>query len=99
MANDTCITRTEFNSLKEEVRQLKKEIDANKDIIQSIDKKVDIIMEKVTNSRETEDLKLDPIKEKVAKIEESQRWLRRTLISEMIGIVIAAILFVIKSMK
>ena len=99
MANEEYVNKSEFNLLKEEVRDLKKELDDSKNIIQSIDKKVDIIMEKVVNSKETEDLKLTPIKERVVKIEDNQRWLRRTVISELVGIIGGVIIFVIKMMK
>lgn len=99
MENQEFVSKTEFNLLKEEVKELKEDVDDSKSIIQSIDKKVDIIIEKVINSKETEDLKLAPIKDRVGKLEDSQRFLRRTVWSAIIGIIIEAIIFIIKMMK
>lgn len=96
---DEHVTRAEFDALKEEVKEIRKEVDNSKEIMQSVDKKVDIIMEKVLNSKETEDLKLEPIKDRISKLEDSQKWLRRTIITEIIGIIAAAVGFTIKNMN
>ena len=96
---DEHVTRAEFDALKEGVKEIRKEVDNSKEIMQSVDKKVDIIMEKVLNSKEAEDLKLEPMKDRISKLEDSQKWLRRTVISELIGVITAAVVFTIKNMN
>ena len=43
------VNRSEFNSLKEEVQELKAEMSENKTLLTTIDKKIDVITERISN--------------------------------------------------
>jgi hypothetical protein len=93
------VGRKEFDSLKEEVNEIKKDLDESQKLLTQIDKKIDIINEKVLTSDKIEELKLIPLEKRVDKLEDSQTWLRRTLIAEVITVVAGAIMYVIQVMK
>lgn len=92
------VSREEFNVLKDEVNDIKKEMAESQKLLQLIDKKIDRIDEKLIASDKVEDLRLKPIEKRVTQLEQSQEWLRRTIIGALIGIIIEAIIFVIKMM-
>lgn len=92
------VSREEFDNLKEEVKEIKKEMAESSKLLTSIDKKIDIINEKVANSDKVDELKLDAVEKRVNILEESQKWLRRTVMASAISIVLGAIVFVIKQM-
>ena len=93
------VGRTEFNLLKEEVNAIKKDMAESQKLLQAIDKKIDIINEKVITSDKIDELKLNPLEKRVDKLEDSQVWLRRTLIGEVIAIIGGAIIYVLQIMK
>lgn len=103
------VNRKEFDSLKEEVKIIKKEFDEkmaeSSKLLQTIDKKIDVINEKIINSDEIDELKLDAVEKRVDNVEkrmdtseDSQKWLRRTIYASAITIVVGAIVFTIKQM-
>ena len=96
------VNRKEFDSLKEEVKIIKKEFDEkmaeSSKLLQTIDKKIDVINEKIINSDEIDELKLDAVEKRVGILEESQKWLRRTIMASGISIIVGAIVWVVKSM-
>lgn len=81
------VSREEFNNLKEEVQELKQEMSASNKLLSEIDKKIDIIYEKISNGEEKDELKLAPIKDRVTKLENNQDWLKKTLVSSIIGLI------------
>lgn len=81
------ITRVEFNALKEEVSELKSNMDEIEHLFQAIDKKIDVISEKINSGESTCDLKLKPIEKRVFDLEDNQKWLLRIIIGEVIAIV------------
>ena len=93
------VGRKEFDILKQEVNDIKKEMAESQKLLQAIDKKVDRIFEKVNAADKIEDLKLSPLEKRVSKLEDSQIWLRRTLLGEILAIISGAIVFVIRLMK
>lgn len=93
-----CVGREEFELLKDEVKKIKQDMEQNSRILQSIDKKVDIINEKIVNGEEIDQLKLLAVEKRVGILEESQKWLRRTAMASAISIIAGAIVWVIKSM-
>lgn len=93
-----CVGREEFELLKDEVKKIKQDMEQNSRILQSIDKKVDIINEKIVNGEEIDQLKLLAVEKRVGILEESQKWLRRTVMASAISIIAGAIVWVIKSM-
>ena len=85
---EAYVDRKEFEALKEEVKEIKLEMSKNADLLQSIDKKIDIINEKILNTKQMEELKLNPLKEKIEKIESNNSWLWRTITATIIGLAI-----------
>lgn len=93
------VDRTEFNQLKEEVNEIKKEMAESQKLLLAIDKKIDIINEKVMTSDKIETLRLQPLEKRVDTLEDNQKWLRRTVIGAVLSIVGEAVVFVIQLMK
>lgn len=98
MGNEEFVTKTEFNNLKEEVKSIKQDLDDSQKLLIEIDKKIDVISEKIISNNKIEDLKLTPLEKRVTKLEDSQLWLRRTIAGSIIAIVFEAIVFAIKLM-
>lgn len=86
------VSRVEFDALKEKVESLEKITDLQTGLLQEIDKKLDVINEKVSSSAEIEDLKIKPISDRVEKIEDSNKWLWRTIVGAIIVILINGII-------
>ena len=90
------VSRIEFEALKEEVRTIKEEMSDNSRLLQAIDKKIDVINEKIITNDKIDDLKYAPIEKRVKKLEDGSEWLKRTLGATIIGIVIKIIFDVSK---
>lgn len=86
------VSREEFDALVEKVNKLEKITDGQTLLLQEIDKKLDVITEKLNSSKTIEELKIKPIEEKVNKIEDNNRWLWRTIVGAIIGILINGII-------
>lgn len=86
------VSREEFDALKEKVNNLEKITDLQTGLLQEIDKKLDVITEKVSNSAKIEDLKIKPIEEKVNNMQDSNKWLWRTVVGSIIGLLINGII-------
>ena len=96
--SEEFVTRTEFNQLKSEVNEIKQEVAESSKLLQMIDKKLDIINEKIITADKIDDLKLTPLEKRVSTLEDTQKWLRRTIFGGIITIIIGAIVFVVKMM-
>lgn len=92
------VNREEFTALKEEVKEIKQDMVESNKILQEIDKKIDVISEKIINSETVSSLKIEPLEKRVEKIEDSQLWLRRAVIGGIFAIISEAIVFIIKLM-
>ena len=88
---DDFVSRIEFEALKDEVRTIKEEMAESSRLLQSIDKKIDVINEKIVTSDKIEDLKYAPIEKRVKRLEDSNEWIKRTIGATIIGIVIKII--------
>lgn len=100
------VEKAEFNQWKEEVKELKQELGENKPILHEIERKVDIINEKVTTSDKIEELKLKPLyqqidvqKKEIDELKDNQKWLRRTILSSVIVMIFEAIGLVFAFLK
>lgn len=93
---ENYVNRVEFDALKDEVREIKEEMSINSRLLQTIDKKIDVINEKIITSDKIDDLKYAPIEKRVKKLEDGSEWLKRTLGATIIGIVIKIIFDVSK---
>lgn len=85
------VSRQEFNILKKDVQDLKEIREKDSQLLISIDKKVDIISERLSSADKTDELKLQPLTERVKKLEENHSWLSKTLGATIIGIIIKLI--------
>ena len=92
------VSRAEFNQLKEEVKAIKDEMAESSKLLHIIENKIDVIDAKMVTAKEIDDLKLTPLQKRVETLEESQKWLRRTIVASIITIVIGAIVYVVKLM-
>lgn len=90
------VSRQEFEKLEKKVNKIEETMNENFDLLTKIDKKVDLINEKIITSGKIEDLKLEPLDTRVRKIEDNQSWLWRTVGATIIGIAIKILLDVSK---
>ena len=97
--SEEYVTKTEFDLLKEEVNEMKKDMAETQKLLITIDKKIDIINEKMTSSDKLGKLKYQPLEKRVETLEDNQKWLRRTLIGEVLAIISGVVVYVIKLMK
>ena len=93
---ENYVDRKEFDALKEEVKEIKLEMVKNADLLQQIDKKIDVINEKILSTKQMEELKLTPLKEKIDKLEGNNTWLWRTAIGGILGLAIKILFDVVK---
>ena len=77
--SEEYISRNEFNGLKQEVQELKEEVSEYKTLLMKIDKKIDVIGEKIANGEKIDELKLQPLEKRVTKLEENHSWLSKTV--------------------
>lgn len=81
---ESYVSKQEFNILREEVQEMKKEMK----LLPEIDKKIDVITEKVTIGNQMDELKLKPLIRRVEILEDNNKYLSRTMAGTIIGIVI-----------
>ena len=90
--SEEYISRNEFNGLKQEVQELKEEVSEYKTLLMKIDKKIDVIGEKIANGEKIDELKLQPLEKRVTKLEDNQGWLWKLCASIIITGIIGAII-------
>ena len=100
------VSQLEFTNLSERVEKLESQNEKNEDLLLEIDKKVDIIFEKIVNADKAEelklkniDLKLNPIEDRVGKLENNQEWLWRSIIVTAIGLISTLISLIVALIK
>lgn len=89
--SEEYISRNEFNGLKQEVQELKIEVNEYKGILTQIDKKIDVIGEKIENGEKIDELKIQPIEKRLQKLEDNQGWLWKLCASIIITGIIGAV--------
>lgn len=94
--SEEFVGRQEFESLKKDVHELKESRERDSKLLISIDKKIDIIFERLSSADKTDDLKMQSLSNRVAKLEENQGWLSKTVAGTIIGIIIKIIFDVSK---
>ena len=90
--SEDFVSRDEFNGLKQEVQELKLEFNESKNILTMIDKKIDVIGEKIANGEKIDELKIRPIEKRLQKLEDNQGWLWKLCASIIITGIIGAII-------
>lgn len=96
--SEDFVSKSEFNALKEEVNIIKKEMAESNKILIAIDKKIDIIDAKIVTADKIDDLRLSPLEKRVGTLEETQKWLTRTVVGSVITIIAEVVVFAIKMM-
>ena len=91
MAED-YVKREEFENLKKDVEKIKDDMAENTKTLNNIDKKIDVITERLTNADKIDDLKLNPLDARVTKLENGISWLWRLCAGAIITGVISAII-------
>ena len=86
MADRECVSREEFENLKSEVDHIKIEINKSMELLQAIDKKVDVISQRLVSAEKIENLRLDPMQKEIAEIKDNNKWLWRTMVGAIITI-------------
>lgn len=81
------ITRTEFDNLKDEVAELKNNMHEIEQLFRAIDKKMDVITEKINNRENVTDLKIKPLEKRIFDVEDSIKWITRIII----GLIVTAV--------
>ena len=89
--SEDFVSRNEFNGLKQEVQELKIEVNEYKGILNQIDKKIDVIGEKIANGEKIDELKIQPIEKRLQKLEDNQGWLWKLCASIIITGIIGAV--------
>mgnify|MGYP002523208303 FL=1 len=89
--SEEFVSRNEFNGLKQEVQELKIEVNEYKSILTQIDKKIDVIGEKIANGEKIDELKIQPIEKRLQKLEDNQGWLWKLCASIIITGIIGAV--------
>lgn len=80
------VSREEFDSLKKEVAEIKEEFDKSTDLLNKIDKKTDIIFEKLDNFSRVSNMQIEPLKKDIVKntedikeIKSNNQWMWRSV--------------------
>ena len=90
------VERKEFENLKEKVEKIEKQTENSSKLLTDIDKKVDGILIKLGDNEKIDDLTLKPLKERVAKLEDNQKWIWRTVAGTLITLIFSAIANLVK---
>lgn len=97
------VSREEFENLKSEVAEIKEEMSKSGELLINIDKRTDIILEKLDNLDKVSNMQIEPLKkdinnnaESIKELKSNSQWTWRTIASVIIGIVIKIIFDVYK---
>lgn len=85
------VKREEFNNLKNDVERIKEEMSENAKTLQSIDKKIDIITERLVSSDKIDELKISPLEKRLTKLEDNQGWLWKAFGTALIGVLVKVV--------
>lgn len=92
------VSREEFEHLKSEVAEIKDELSKSSEMLQNIDKRTDIILEKLDNFEKVSGMQIEPLKKDIIKntedikeIKSNNQWLWRTSLGIILSIVIKII--------
>lgn len=92
------VSREEFENLKSEVAEIKDELSKSSELLKNIDKRTDIILEKLEGFNKISNMQIEPIKKDIEKnsedikeIKSNNQWLWRTSLGIILSIVIKII--------
>ena len=97
------VSREEFENLKSEVAEIKDELSKSSELLINIDKRTDVILEKLDNLDKISNMQIEPLKKDITKntedikeIKSNTQWLWKAIGTTIIGIVIKVIFDVYK---
>lgn len=97
------VSREEFENLKSEVAEIKDELSKSSELLKNIDKRTDVILEKLDNLDKISNLQIEPLKKDITKntedikeIKSNNQWLWKAVGTTIIGIVIKVVFDVYK---
>lgn len=92
------VSREEFENLKSEVAEMKDDLSKSSELLKNIDKRTDIILEKLDNFSTVYNMRIEPLKKDIEKnsedikeLKDNSKWLWKTIATTIIGIVIKII--------
>lgn len=92
------VGREEFENLKTEVAEIKEDLSKSSELLKNIDKRTDIILEKLDNFDKVSTMQIEPLKKDISKntedikeIKSNNQWLWRTSLGIILSIVIKII--------
>lgn len=92
------VGREEFENLKTEVAEIKEDLSKSSELLINIDKRTDIILEKLDNISTVYNMRIEPLKKDIEKnsedikeLKDNSKWLWKTIATTIIGIVIKII--------
>lgn len=86
------VERKEFNDLKNEVNKIREDMVETAKTLSSIDKKIDVITERLVNSDKIDELKLSPLEKRLTKLEDNNSWLWKLCATAIITGIISAVI-------
>ena len=86
------VRREEFDVLKRDVEKIRQEMSENSKTLANIDKKLDVITERLVNSDKIDELKISPLESRITKLENGISWLWKLCATIIITGIISAII-------
>lgn len=97
------VSREEFENLKSEVAEIKDDLSKSSELLINIDKRTDVILEKLDNLDKISNMQIEPLKKDITKntedikeIKSNTQWLWKAIGTTIIGIAIKVIFDVYK---
>lgn len=97
------VSREEFENLKSEVAEIKDDLSKSSELLINIDKRTDVILEKLNNLDKVSNMQIEPLKKDITKntedikeIKSNTQWLWKAVGTTIIGIVIKVVFDVYK---
>lgn len=89
--SEEFVKKEEFNNLKQEVEKIKDEISDNTKTLNLMDKKLDVITERLVSSDKIDELKINPLEKRLANVENNQSWLWKAFGGALIGVLVKVV--------
>ena len=86
--SENYVGKGEFNILVKRVDKMEATMENSERLLQQIERKIDVISEKIINADKQEQLKLAPMEEKLNEVKDNQKWLWRSVGGTAIGLII-----------
>lgn len=85
------VKREEFNILRKDVDKIKEEMSESSKTLQAIERKIDVITERLGSSDKIDELKINPLEKRITKLEDNQTWLWRAFGTALVGVLVKVV--------